>query len=285
MEMPLDTSFPSINEGGSELTRKLTHSEEAKLLKDTNLVSAFTQRKLEEDAKKNWDLFYKRNGTNFFKDRHWITKEFKELIGHDSGSTPGSRQILEVGCGVGNLLFPLLQDMGSNSNCFIYACDFSPRAVKFVRENALYSENNCHVFQCDLTVDNLCDIIIPSSLDFVTMVFVLSAINPEKMLKALRNVFLVLKPGGCVLFRDYGLYDYAQLRFKPGHKLSENFYVRQDGTRAYYFSLETITELFIMAGYETLQNAYVQKETVNKQMELCVPRIFVQSKFVKPCLS
>ncbi len=26
------------------------------------------------------------------------------------------------------------------------------------------------------------------------------------------------------------------LRFKPGHKLSEHFYVRQDGTRAYYFS-------------------------------------------------
>ena len=49
-------------------------------------------------------------------------------------------------------------------------------------------------------------------------------------------MFQVVAPGGCVLFRDYGLYDHAQLRFTPGHKLSENFYVRQDGTRAYYFS-------------------------------------------------
>ena len=50
------------------------------------------------------------------------------------------------------------------------------------------------------------------------------------------HIFQVLNVGGCVLFRDYGLFDHAQLRFKKGHKLSENFYCRQDNTRAYYFS-------------------------------------------------
>ena len=39
-----------------------------------------------------------------------------------------------------------------------------------------------------------------------------------------------------MFFRDYGLYDHAMLRFSKGHKISENFYMRQDGTRAYYFS-------------------------------------------------
>lgn len=43
------------------------------------LVSDFKQIKLEKEAQKNWDLFYKRNSTNFFKDRHWTSREFEEL--------------------------------------------------------------------------------------------------------------------------------------------------------------------------------------------------------------
>ena len=42
---------------------------------------------------------------------------------------------------------------------------------------------------------------------------------------------------GMLIFRDYGLYDYSMIRYSNGHKLSENFYVRQDGTRTYYFSI------------------------------------------------
>ena len=44
-----------------------------------------------------------------------------------------------------------------------------------------------------------------------------------------------------MLVRDYGLYDHAMLRFAPGHKLADSFYVRQDGTRAYYFSKGKLT--------------------------------------------
>ena len=40
-----------------------------------------------------------------------------------------------------------------------------------------------------------------------------------------------------MILRDYGLYDHAMLRFKSGHKIQENFYKRQDGTRAYYFTI------------------------------------------------
>lgn len=38
--------------------------------------------------------------------------------------------LLEAGCGVGNCLFPLLED---DRDVFVYACDFSPRAVDLVK--------------------------------------------------------------------------------------------------------------------------------------------------------
>jgi len=96
---------------------------------DTRKVNAFEATKLEKDAKKNWDIFYKRNQTNFFKDRHWTLREFQELVDSAESSTT-IRTLFEVGCGCGNFLFPILEQVPTLK---IYACDFSPRAVDFVK--------------------------------------------------------------------------------------------------------------------------------------------------------
>ncbi|XP_073899971.1 tRNA N(3)-cytidine methyltransferase METTL6 isoform X2 [Castor canadensis] len=254
-------------------TRVLSSEEKEKLKKDQVLVSDFKQQKLEKEAQKNWDLFYKRNSTNFFKDRHWTTREFEEL--RSCREYEGQKlTMLEAGCGVGNCLFPLLEE---DLNIFAYACDFSPRA-----QNPLYNPERCKVFQCDLTKDDLLDHVPSESVDVVLLIFVLSAIHPEKMNLVLRNIYKVLKPGHSVLFRDYGLYDHAMLRFKAGNKLGENFYVRQDGTRSYFFTDEFLAQLFVDTGYEEVVNEYVFRETVNKKEGLCVPRVFLQSKFRKP---
>lgn len=62
------------------VARVLTVEEVTRLQKDKIIVSDFKQSKLEKEAEKNWDLFYKRNTTKFFKDRHWTKREFEELL-------------------------------------------------------------------------------------------------------------------------------------------------------------------------------------------------------------
>ena len=65
---------------GPAAGRVLTEEETERLLeRDKDCISDFKRNKLETDAKKNWDLFYKRNSTHFFKDRHWITRECPQL--------------------------------------------------------------------------------------------------------------------------------------------------------------------------------------------------------------
>ena len=44
----------------------------------------------------------------------------------------GSRRIVEVGCGAGNTVFPLLR-LNENPQLEIFACDYSARAVEVVK--------------------------------------------------------------------------------------------------------------------------------------------------------
>lgn len=276
------TSHGSFNLGGVE--KVLTDEERARLEEQNKrMVSEFQARKLETDARKHWDLFYKRNETRFFKDRHWTTREFEELLASSEegvGSLAEVKTMLEVGCGVGNLVFPLIED--GHRDYFIYACDLSPRAVELVRQHNLYDERYMRAFPCDITTGEVFGTLAEGSLDIATLIFVLSAIHPEKFRTVAGNIFRLMKPGGMVLFRDYGLYDMAQLRFKPGHKIGENFYMRQDGTRSYYFAEQEVGDLFREAGFEVVTNSYIHRRTVNPKEGIDVPRIFVQAKFRKP---
>jgi len=103
------------------------------------------------------------------------------------------------------------------------------------------------------------------------------------------------------------------IRFDPGHKLADKFYVRQDGTRTFFFSLEEIDDLFLKCKpifsqknskdtslttetleddvnrgpsassklFEKVSNEYVFRETVNMKENLRVPRVFIQSKYIR----
>lgn len=112
------------------VAKQLTQEEIEKMqAQNSRLVSEFQANELEKNTKKHWDLFYKRNDTRFFKNRNWTTREFYELLGLDSGNN--RVVLLEVGCGVGNFIFPLIEN-GVKFK-MIFACDLSPKAVELTK--------------------------------------------------------------------------------------------------------------------------------------------------------
>lgn len=79
LEDELSSRVPAAGQTKSSTGRVLSAEQLRRLADEGTLVSDFKQLKLEREAQKNWDLFYKRNSTHFFKDRHWTTREFEEL--------------------------------------------------------------------------------------------------------------------------------------------------------------------------------------------------------------
>ncbi|XP_040601482.1 mRNA N(3)-methylcytidine methyltransferase METTL8 isoform X2 [Mesocricetus auratus] len=198
---------------------------------------------------------------------------------------PGSSatfRILEVGCGAGNSVFPILNTLQNIPGSFLYCCDFAPEAVDLVKSHASYSEAQCSAFIHDVCDDGLAYPFPDGILDVILLVFVLSSIHPDRMQAVVHRLSRLLKPGGMLLFRDHGRYDNAQLRFKKGRCLSENFYVRGDGTRAYFFTKGEIHHMFCEAGLHEKQNLVDHRLQVNRKKQVAMHRVWVQGKFQKP---
>ena len=53
----------------------------------------------------------------------------------------------------------------------------------------------------------------------------------------------------------------------------------------YYTLAEGLAELMKEAGFEVIENSYVQKETVNMKEGISAPRVFLQGRFMRPILA
>lgn len=192
-----------------------------------------------------WNKFYTNNTTNFFKDRKWLQQEFPVLTELTSAKDGGGSEarILEVGAGAGNTAFPILK-ANQNPKLMIYAYDFSIKAVNLVRASVDYDERFIQAEVWDVSSETLPPGVTENSIDVVLLIFIFSALGPQQWEQAVKNVYRVLKPGGEVCFRDYGRGDLAQVRFRKGRYMEENFYVRGDGTRVYFFAEDQLRSIW-----------------------------------------
>jgi tRNAThr (cytosine32-N3)-methyltransferase len=145
----------------------------------------------------------------------------------------------------------------------------------------------------DVAGDDLPPGLGEGSVDIVIMIFIFSALSPSQWRKAVSNIYKILKSGGEVLFRDYGRGDLAQVRFKKGRYLGENFYIRGDGTRVYFFERDELVKIWSgtnpttgeaqdeHTGFEIVDLGVDRRLLVNRAKQLKMYRCWMQGRFRK----
>uniref|UniRef100_A0A2K5NJ33 Methyltransferase 8, tRNA N3-cytidine n=1 Tax=Cercocebus atys TaxID=9531 RepID=A0A2K5NJ33_CERAT len=102
-----------------------------------------------------------------------------------TGLFPGSNatfRILEVGCGAGNSVFPILNTLQNSPESFLYCCDFASGAVELIKSHSSYRAAQCFAFVHDVCDDGLPYPFPDGILDVILLVFVLSSIHPDRTL-------------------------------------------------------------------------------------------------------
>ena len=262
-------------------------------------VSDFDRKRFNNDPEKWWNLFYTQKKATFFKNRKWLKQEFP-VLREVSRPDVGRKIVLEVGAGAGNTAFPLV-DGSENPELRVHACDFSKKAVEVMRADPRCDGTKMCADVWDVATAE--DGGLPpgrkaGSVDVVVMIFIFSALSPAQWKQAVTNIYRVLRPGGMVLFRDYGRGDLAQVRFKNGRWMGENFYVRGDGTRVYFFEKEELERIWsgsgladdqVGQGHATaafkIEDLGVDRRLiVNRQRRIKMYRCWIQGRFRKPHL-
>lgn len=266
-----------------------------------------------------WNKFHTRHSSGkFFKERRYLLKEFPELascgdyckvleVGCGNGSTVlpilrGNETIIVYACDCSNEALNRAKDMINAANLVSamhrfhpFLCDFSTSRFpmwlacgscrksffpkEYINCSDAISVSGGDICKPSCSMENSCCI---GGVDLVTLIFTLSALPLERMPIAIQECFSVIKPGGILLFRDYGLYDMTMLRFAPEQRVGYREYMRSDGTRSYFFSLESLRDLFSSVGFIELELDYCCVRSVNRRKGKIMRRVWVHGKFQKP---
>ena len=242
----------------------------------------------------HWNEFYTKhtNGT-FFKPRRYISKAFELFFNGASRGSEGDNLktpiIVEVGCGHGCSMFPLLEEFPT---LIYYPTDYSVGALQILESNSKFSchGNRVRPFEWDIISNTPVSIIeklrddihkFPNCSMAVLCVFTLSAIHPNNHVNSLRNIAHLMRESTAknpvLLFRDYGIHDMTMYRHRIRH--GEYFYRRSDSTIAYYFDKEYLLQIASAAGFAPLEIAFATVCVENRKKETKMKRVFLHAIF------
>lgn len=179
---------------------------------------------------------------------------------------PAGSRVLEVGCGNGKNVSALC-----NSGFELYAVDSSPKAVELTGRvvRQLGGAAQCRVMDVrSLGFSN-------SFFDAVVCFHVLGHLLSGERAEAAGECVRVLRPGGRLYFKEFGLKDF---RCGKGTVVEEGSFRRRTGIVTHYFSLAEARALF--AGLE-LESRLVEGWSVSFR-GVSYPREELSAVFRKP---
>jgi SAM-dependent methyltransferase len=197
---------------------------------------------------------------------------------------PESSTILEVGCGHGCSMYPIIE----NFPVRYVATDYSAEVLYILKKGSKYNAERCTVEHWDVTqpvTERLSDA-ISTPLSAIVCVFALSAVHPDLHIQCLMNMRNVLlgksacsadghRAPGVILFRDYGIHDMTMHRHKL--RYSDTLFGRADGTLSYYFDVEYVHRIAQEAGLYVLELEYATVRTENRKARTVMRRVFVHA--------
>jgi methyltransferase-like protein 6 len=184
--------------------------------------------------------------------------------------------LVEIGCGHGSTMFPLLHTYLDIS---YLATDISSNALELLQRDSRYNPTRAQLLLWDPTLAP----IIPSSVVLPKLfgcliIFTLSAVSPDHHKDFMLNVKSSLARDSVILFRDYGLYDMTM--FRHGNQVyGTKCYRRKDGTLSFYFDLNYVKTLVEACGLEIIELNYATVCLKNRRTGKDLHRVFVHGVF------
>jgi MPBQ/MSBQ methyltransferase len=144
---------------------------------------------------------------------------------------PSGSRVLELGCGNGKNLPGMIERTWD-----ILAMDCSMKALQLCRP-VVHEAGRVHFVAGDAIFLPFRD----STIDAVFSLHVTGHLPETGRSQLAGEILRVLKPGGLIVFRDFGIHDF---RFGKGEITAPGTFRRGTGSLTHYFSTDEVTRLF-----------------------------------------